>query len=99
MEHIAWWLVVAYLVWLAQYAEITRAPREWAESKSAFVDKLLACSWCVGFWCSIVVKLVADPGDLVVASGLFAAPLLVQLGRLVALLGDLAEGLIEGGEE
>ncbi len=53
-------------IWLACYgvtfllcdAKIIEAPRQWLTSRSTFLNELLNCYFCTGFWASLAVWFV-----------------------------------------
>lgn len=38
------------------YGSIFKLPRNWLKNKHKFIDELLSCSMCVGFWVGFVMS-------------------------------------------
>ena len=46
------------LMWIIKDSYITLKPREFLKSQSKFLNKLLSCSLCLGFWIGFIPVLV-----------------------------------------
>lgn len=45
------------LTWIIKDSYIFHKQREWLKSKGNWIDKLLSCSMCVGFWVGVILSL------------------------------------------
>lgn len=43
------------LLWIVKDSYIFSIPREYLKSKSNFLNKLLSCSLCLGFWIGVIL--------------------------------------------
>lgn len=46
------------LVWILKDSYIFFAPREYLKSKSKYLERLLSCSMCLGFWVGVLLSLL-----------------------------------------
>jgi hypothetical protein len=44
------------LVWILKDSYIFYAPREYLKSKSKYLERLLSCSMCLGFWIGVFIS-------------------------------------------
>lgn len=44
------------LVWILKDSYIFYAPREYLKSKSKYLERLLSCSMCLGFWVGVFLS-------------------------------------------
>ena len=44
------------LVWILKDSYIFHAPREYLKSKSKYLERLLSCSMCLGFWVGVLLS-------------------------------------------
>jgi len=45
------------LVWILKDSYIFHTPREYLKSKSGWLNRLLSCSQCLGFWVGVLLSL------------------------------------------
>ncbi len=45
------------LVWILKDSYILDKPRKYLKSKAKWLDKLLSCSMCLGFWVGVLLSL------------------------------------------
>lgn len=68
------------LTFILKYGFILNVPRNWLKNKSVYLNELLSCSQCLGFWCGLIVYFIA---------GLTSDRVTIELGIFSVLFGFL----------
>lgn len=84
-------LICLYLWFLAARSSIMDIPRSWFEGRVDFLDDLMACPWCLGFWLAGVVA------GLGLYLGDFHSPLWILWGAGAAVCGWLGNMITDRG--
>jgi hypothetical protein len=82
--------LVAYRLWRLLAVDTLLEPlSRWISARGSwgqkFIHKFVACPWCSGFWCCLIVGLAAWGGGLVEASPWLVVP---AASVVCGMLGD-----------